>query len=112
MVNTESNRHSLQMLKDSLQLDRIDIENDMFIKREISYNYNEDQFFCDLMDLEDAYFEEFSFRICEKKNNPQISFYPNYIVYIYNKQYGLEDSSGDENTDESMEDEFQEMGIS
>ena len=111
MVNVDSNRNSLQTLKESLQLDSVDMENEMFIKREINYNYNEDQFFYDLMDTEDAYFEEFSFRINEKKNNSQLSFYPNYIVYIYNKQYGLEGSSGGETTGESMEDEFHEMEI-
>ena len=106
MVNIESNRHSLQTLKDQLKLDDIDTEIDMFVKREILYNYSEDQFFCDLMDIEDAFYDEFNFRIREKKDNSQLSFYPTFIIYIYNKQYGLE--SG---TDESMEEEFENMEI-
>jgi hypothetical protein len=110
MVDTESNRHSLETLKQQLGLDYINIENEMFVKREIVYNYNEDQFFCDLMDIEDTYYEEFSFRIRKKKEGlPQLSFYPNYIVYIYNKQYGMEVETRSEN--ESMEAEFEDMGI-
>ena len=110
MVNIESNRHSLQSLKEQLDLDNIDLENEMFVKREVVYQYNEDQFFCDLMDLEDAYYEEFNFRIREKKNNSQLSFYPNFTVYIYNKQYGLE-SETDSNSSKKMEEVFEDMEI-
>ena len=114
MVNTEPNRDSMNNMLSQLKVETIDIDNDVFIKREIVYCYGEDQFFFDLMDIEDTFYEQFSFRIGEKQNNLQLSFYPNYTIYIYNKQYGLEDDEeedDDEDNTEEIEENFDGMEI-
>lgn len=110
MVNTDQNRHSLESLHEQLNFDSINIDEDLFIKREIMYNYDEDQFFFDLMEIEDTFYDQFNFRIREKKNNSQLSFYPNYIIYIYNRQYGLE-SENETNSSHDMDEDFQDMEI-
>lgn len=110
MVNTDPNRHSLESLHEQLDFDSINIDEDQFIIREIMFNYSEDQLYFDLMEIEDTFYEQFNFRIREKKNNSQLSFYPNYIIYIYNRQYGLESENETDYSDD-MNEEFQDMEI-
>lgn len=77
MVNTGKERHSYQSF--SQQILQANFDNDFAIVSMI-YNYNDDQFYYDLMEFEFEYKDRFQIKI--KPIKDMLSVFPNYKIYI------------------------------
>lgn len=86
MVNTGDGRHSIQLILQ--QINDTKFENN-FAVISLKYNYNDEQFYYDMMDLEYKLKNKYIIKF-ENINNNKLSFWDNRKLYIYKIENSVE----------------------
>ena len=84
MVNTMDGRNSFENLISKIKLAKYE---NGFAVIELNWNYNDEQFFYDMMDFEYKYGAQYLLKFKSiNNNNNHISCWPDYKIYVYRRQ--------------------------